>query len=225
METSRKSPATVRKLKSNIMKPTTMTRSLTMVAAASLALLAGTTARADYPSAILSDGPVGYYRFSEKSVPTSPLPAVANIGSVSTAGNGVISGPNYEPTIAGGVAGALFDPANTAFYFPGILGNQVSVPYTAGLNQSGPFSVELWVQPARNDTFNCFANTADVNNYNGWLFYQSNTGQGNGNGWWFRMYQQPFNGSNTRTSVNIDMTVTPGAWYQLVGVYDGSTVC
>src|ERR1035437_104465 len=211
METSRKSPATVRKLKSNIMKPTTMTRSLTMVAAASLALLAGTTARADYPSAILSDGPVGYYRFSEKSVPTSPLPAVANIGSVSTAGNGVISGPNYEPTIAGGVAGALFDPANTAFYFPGILGNEVSVPYTAGLNQSGPFSVELWVQPARNDTFNCPASTADVNNYNGWLFYQSDVGQNTGNGWWFRMYQA----GHVRTSINFDMSVTPGAWYHL----------
>src|ERR1035437_10077204 len=90
MATSRKSPVPVPQLKNHTMKPTPKIRSLTMVAAASLALMAGTTARADYPSAVLSDGPVGYYRFSEQSVTTSPLPAVANIGSVSTAGNGVI---------------------------------------------------------------------------------------------------------------------------------------
>src|ERR1035438_9348662 len=112
MATNRKLPVMVRKLKNNIMKPTTKIRSLTMVAAASLAFLAGTTARADYPSAVLNDGPVGYYRFSEQSVTTSPLPAVANIGSVSPAGNGAITGPNYEPTVVGGVAGALYDPAN-----------------------------------------------------------------------------------------------------------------
>ena len=211
----------VRKLKNNIMKPTTKIRSLTMVAAASLAFLAVTTARADYPSAVLNDSPVGYYRFSEQSVATAPLPAVANIGSVGTAGNGAILGPNYEPTVVGGMAGALLpDPTDTAFYFPGGLVNTVSVPYMAGLNQSGAFSVELWVKPARNDTFNCPASTADVNNYNGWLFYQSDAGQSTGNGWWFRMYQA----GHVRTSVNVVQTVTPGAWYHLVGVYDGSTV-
>src|SRR6266481_3235706 len=65
-----------------------------------LALGAGLTARADYPTTVLSDGPFAYFRLNETY---TTLPDLAtNLGTIGTDGTG-----SYVGTVSQGVAGAL----------------------------------------------------------------------------------------------------------------------
>lgn len=77
-----------------------------------LALGAGVLpARADYKSAVLTDGPAGYWRFSETPVIT-PAPLVStNLGTVGTANNGA-----YIGSFTRGVPGVLSGFARHLFH-------------------------------------------------------------------------------------------------------------
>ena len=119
-----------------------------MVAAASLALLAGTTARADYPSAVLNDGPLTYYRFSEPGVVTMQYPMATNLGTVGAAGNGTDTTRVAPLALTRGVPGPLSDPSSKAMRFPGLSQDQhVHVDYAPVWNTAGAFSVECWAKP------------------------------------------------------------------------------
>ena len=98
---------------------TTCIRNFTVLAAAGvLTLVAGLTARADYPSAVLADGPLTYHRFSETVVSNDTMPVVVNLGTLGAAVNGTHVTSFRDDLIVPGVPGALGDPDNTAIGFP-----------------------------------------------------------------------------------------------------------
>ena len=175
-----------------------------------------------YAAAVAADAPVCYLRFSETGVVTTPSPFIAtNLGTVGAAGNGVAAVTNYgiSTSIAGSQPGALADAANTAFSFPGTDTNRINVPYRPEWNVSTPFSVELWLKGGTN--FSCPASSVQWEGA-GWLIYQGDSTQTNsnsGNGWWFRVY----NSSGGRINAQVDMSVSPTAWYHVVGVYNGTS--
>ncbi len=179
-------------------------------AALGLAALAATTgtARADYPSEVLADGPLAYYRLNE-SVTTPTFDTIVNSGTLGAAVNGIYSGSVTHP-----VSGIL--PANGAASANGTI---LSVAYNAGLNPAGAFTIEAWLKPSVANgagVLTCaLASMHAASPRTGWLIYQSDTG------WNFRMY----NGVDTATTISITGGGAPvaGNWYHLVVSFDGTT--
>jgi hypothetical protein len=216
------------------MKATCSRPSLFCVAAASLALVAGLSARADssYQGAVLGSGPLGYYRFAESAVSTVPYPLATNLGTLGAAANAADATALSESPLTKGVPGALADGADTAYRFPnpGANNNRLSIPWQAGLAYNGPFSIEFWAKPASTlftspgamlKYWTSGTGCEDGNRY-GWLIYQSDTDLNLGNGWQIRLYK----GSGTTMAgiAQANMTITPGTWYHVVFVYTGSRV-
>jgi hypothetical protein len=193
-----------------------MNRYLWACAVGALALCAGVlNARADYKSAVLTDHPAGYWRFSETSV-TTPAPLMStNWGSVGAANNG-----NYTGTYQRGVPGVLTNSTGT--YFVG--GAWVQVPNAAALNPDVPFSVEYWIKPNPVvGALTCplsstdFAPTPRL----GWLFYTDDGYSGgyvNG-GYYFRVYSS----AGTKAIASPAGLLTAN-WTHVVGVVDGVNV-
>jgi hypothetical protein len=161
-------------------------------------------AKADYPSEVLADGPLVYYRLNE-SVTTPTFDTAANSGTLGAAGNGVYNSATHL------VAGAIVaQPGNTAVDFPGV-GN-VSIPFQAGLNVAGPFTFEFWAKPSA-AVSGCVASSIKLGN-SGWLFYNSTLVAGQ---WSFRT----IDGSSVNQNSS-GGTVIPGVWQHIVGVWDGT---
>jgi len=193
-----------------------------MVAAGVLAFMAGLTARADYPSVVLGDGPLTYHRFNETTVVPTPYPMATNLGTLGTVANGA-DAVAQDPGIVRGVAGVL--PDDTAYNFPGGTNTAVVIPYNAVLAQSAPFSVEFWAKPKYPGTSTAAWGTPTAFiDYNsprrGWLIYQSDSTLNYGNGWIFRLYR---NSSTTLLGdAEIQMPVNANVWYHIVCVWDGA---
>ena len=89
----------------------------------------------------MSLGPVAYYRLNE----TTPVPAAdlaTNSGSLGAAANGYyLDLDSAVGTAEHPSSGVLADPLETAATFAG---GRVTIPYSAALNPSGPFTVECW---------------------------------------------------------------------------------
>ena len=186
-----------------------LARAAGAIAALVLALGASPVSAADYSTTVLSDGPVAYYRFSDGV--TAPVTDQAiNLGSLGAAANG-----NYNNALHP-VPGALVGSAATAARVSG--GQNVSIPYNAGLNTGSAFAVEGWFRPAAANTggtLTCAISSVQVASpRSGWLIYQSATG------WNFRTYNQ----NGTATAVNITGGGVPvvGQWYHVVAVWDGT---
>ncbi len=187
---------------------------LAAVLAAAAGILASASARADYPSTVLGDGPVAYFRLNETGVlPT--LDQAANLGSLGALGTGLYSGTAIHP-----VAGALAGETTTAARFFGDNG-RVAVPFDAATMGSGVFTIEAWVRPAVSPPPSGQSSLAAVLSCGklteprtGWLIYQA------AGGWNLRGYT----GVGTGTSFNITGGPTPvvGTWYHLAATFDGS---
>jgi hypothetical protein len=186
---------------------------LTCLMAGVLVQAAVTAARADalYPSTVMADGPVAYWRFSDAPL-MAPSPLVAtNLGSVGTATDGTIAG-----SFTRGVAAAMAGSTATLF-----TGGYITAPYDAGLNPAGAFTIEAWLKPsatfaAGSGTVTCaLASMHVASPRTGWLIYQSESG------WDFRMY----NGVDTSTTLDIVGGGQPiaGTWYHLVVSYNGTS--
>lgn len=212
------------------MRPFSLQRCLRFAAVLSLALAAARTAAVDYSSAVLADGPLTYYRFSETSVVTVP-PWAANLGTLGDAALGYDASGSSSGAVVRGVPGALADPANTAFEFPGLNNARVVVQRQPDLATDGPFSIEFWAKPAAVE-FACpgammkywtsGSGCEDGNRY-GWLIYQSDTGDWEtGHGWMIRLYSG--SGSATAGYAEVGMTVVPNTWYHIVAAYTGSEI-
>jgi len=203
------------------------TRIPALLTAGSLALVAALSARADYASTVLGDHPLAYYRFNESPVVTVGYPMATNLGTLGAAANGA-DAASASVAITKGAAGALADPSNTAFHFPGLDNNRVVVPHLSDLAYSGPFTIEFWAKPDSAD-FACPAammkyavsGNEDGNRY-GWLIYQSDTSLDLGNGWQIRLYKG--SGTSLAGIAQVDMMIVPGNWYHVVAVYTGSTI-
>jgi hypothetical protein len=188
-----------------------------------VALLASASARADYKSTVLGDGPVAYYHFNETVATGIPYPTFANSGT-NTGGSGYVAWlPSTSVTsdttniglidIGFNVPGALNDVSHTALYFPDAYSNEVIVPYNAGLNVTGPFSVEVWLKGC--PRWGTPISSTDGST-GGWLLYQGDVDEATGNGFWWRIY----NGS-TASTLDFNLTLNPSLWYHVVAVYDG----
>src|SRR5579872_2420475 len=162
--------------------------------AAVLTLLA-VSARADYQSTVLSDGPRAYYRFNDN---TGRDLINNNIGSLGAAGNA----SNDLASITGGVVhsipGAIAGDPDHAVFFD--FTTRTEIPFNAALNtpNNQPFTVESWIYPVSDQVGNGMGVWA--NRYTqgptrqGWVMYQRapdfnhNINAGPGVGWEFRMY-------------------------------------
>ena len=108
-----------------------------------LAITALTTASpinaADYPSAVLSDNPLVYYRLAD----TPPVDVAKNSGSLGAVGNGI-----HGPGVVHRTAGALTANGNaSAGYDLDLTGTtHTFVPYLPALNPASgsPFTIEFW---------------------------------------------------------------------------------
>ena len=76
---------------------------VTMAVTLALCASAALTRAADYPSAVLEDKPVGYWRLGEADGPT-----VKNLGSLGTAGDG----PRSDTPVTFGLPGAIKGDTN-----------------------------------------------------------------------------------------------------------------
>jgi len=208
-------------MKTQIKNQSWQLRSL-LVGAAVAALVASPLARADYPSTVLSQSPVGYWRLGETIQPGAGALIAANAGSLGTNANGTY---NNFPTkgLTGPFAGS------SAIAVNGLTAQQtISTPYQAGINPV-PFSVELWVKPtvevaAGNAQYIAssvrIATTAPGRS--GWYLAQDNGGTfGEGNAFVVRLFAQPGAGSTT-PSITLAAPVGGTGWQHLLLTYDGA---
>jgi hypothetical protein len=200
---------------------------LLLAGAAALATSLTFSARADYPSTVVSQGPAGYWRLNDTvQPPVLPIDAT-NRGSLGSAGNGsLLAGTSDALLPIRGQPGALTGSADTSYLFSnpswsvGDFSSHVDVPNNPALNPNGPFTVEFWAKPATtpNDLF-CPVCSLDAtqnggSSREGFLFYIDGTSPR----WQFRMGGINGYGANSA----IGGTFTVGAWHHIVGVYDGS---
>jgi hypothetical protein len=200
----------------------------------------GSARAVDFPSTVLSQNPVGYWRLNETVAPPTPRPA-ANSGSLGSAGDG-----NYQLGPKRGEPGAFTggSATSTRFFNPNLDitfgGSRVEVPYNNAFNPTGAFSVEFWAKP--NDLVkDVFCPIASLNSDSaigtgptpnpraGWLFYQYASTNITGNQWQFRMgntsnYQDDDNiiAGQTPAGMIHGGTATPGTWSHVVGTFDGT---
>src|SRR6266498_919228 len=111
-----------------------------------LALRPGQTFSAGYPAAVLSDGPIAYYRFNDEVV--YPLAVTAtNLGSLGASANGTYMGgaaPGTEAPQAPAFVG--FESDNTALQLDGMTGFVTTLPGL--LNGKPQFTISGWIRRA-----------------------------------------------------------------------------
>ena len=172
-------------------------------------------AAADYPTTVLADQPLGYYRLQTPTRTNLNL----NSGSLGIAGNA--TNFNVYP-VGGGIAGSR----NGAAYFNG---SRTIIPFQAALNPAGnkDFTIEAWIQPTLEVT-DAPGPAPLMNRYSysgvnrqGWVFFQRSPTTG----WNFRTYT----GVGSSTGINITGQAsnpgagTAGTWNHLVLAYEGAT--
>lgn len=181
--------------------------------AAGVALEAG-AANPPYQTTVQSQGPVGYWRLNETTLPLPYTVMATNIGSLGSSANGT-----YNSDATRGLAGPF--TGSTAISLNGI-SQSVTTPWQAGLNTSA-FSFEAWVNPAVVPNFAYVASSVQTTSpRSGWYLAQDNNSTfGLGNGFVLRMfYQDQANPSITLFATN-DLPL--GSWYHLVITFDGTT--
>jgi len=203
---------------------------LRFAGAASLATLLAFSARADYPSTVVSQGPSAYFRLNETAQPPVLPINATNRGSLGAAGDGSLLAGSDGVMPIRGQPGALTGSADTSYRFSNpswtvtYFGSHVDVANNAALNPNGPFTVEFWAKPATapTDLFSPLcsldATQNSGNSREGYLFYID--GAGGNTRWQFRMGGVNGYGANSA----IGGTFTVGAWHHIVGVYDGSNM-
>jgi hypothetical protein len=182
-----------------------------LAGAALLAATLASYAATDYPTTVLSQGPVGYWRLNETTPVVPVFDLATNRGSLGPAEDGYYGGDLSNRGVPGAVAG------NTAASFDGAT-EYVDVPYDSALNPTA-FTAEGWFAPATLSPPGGLTTALACGDFGspraGWLVYQST------NGWNFRMYNQ--RGLATSLSITAVTNMTVGTFYHLVATFDGTT--
>jgi len=165
---------------------------------------------ADYPTTILADHPLGYYRLEE----TSGYSAADSSASGLYPGN-IIYSPDQTYPVLGNPGidtnSILLSASDTPDY--------VAVGYYPEFNQPGPFSFEVWMRPTSIPTggnYRCPIGNSpayDTATQSGWYVYQTpNT---------------PSELALVTPTGDVFITTTNYAlfqWYYLAGTYDGTNM-
>ena len=191
-------------------------RKLTLLTAAALAFLAGSSANADYSNSVMALNPVAYWPLNETNLPPDTVgPATAlNLGTLGSA----LNAPFNTVNLVHGYPGALASTTDTANSFNGF-NTRAQSPYTADLANAPSFTVEAWL--LAHDDGTIWSTTCPLSNVGansprtGWLIYMdiSNIGQ-----YTFRTY----NANGATPSLSLDIGA-PGSiqnekWYHLAVV-------
>ena len=161
----------------------------------------------DYPTTILADKPIAYYRLEE----TSGSTAVDSSASGAFPGDYNFSTDSLYPAL--GQVGIDTNSIHVSASDPGYV---TTASYYPELNAQAPFSFEIWAEPTSLDPVNYRCPVGNFSGWNtptqsGWYIYQTP-----GTPCTFAFVMQPI-GSWIAYS-----GVTPGQWYHLVGTYDGT---
>ncbi len=171
------------------------------------------SARADYQSVVVSQGPAGYWRLNETAQPQTTTTTANNLGTRGVTDNGTFNG---DTAFIHGYAGALAS-ADTAAQFNGY-DQSLQAPYDAALSLTN-FTVEAWLAPATLVPVSGLTCALACGQFtsprSGWLIYQSTSG------WNLRMYN--LNGLSTSLNLAIPTNMVAGAYYHLVVTFDGTT--
>ena len=209
---------------SSILSFTGRQRVLSLAAAAlSLFALRGQCAGPLYPSVVIGDGPLAYYRFNDS---TNRANINVNMGSLGAAGNAT----NLNTHIVND--GAIAGSQDAATYFDSTA--RAIVPWTAALNPnaSNDFTIEGWFNPSSDGTFGAYAGPSPIMNRfsgaainrQGWVYFQrspdSSYANPDGVGWNFRTYTGA--GSDVGVTVTSQVPYRLGEWQYVVTVWDGA---
>jgi hypothetical protein len=186
-------------------------RLLTLAAAFALAGIRAANA-ADYPTTILADNPLAYYRLNETSGGT----AIDSSASGQFPGSYVFSSDGVYPVLgAPGIDTNSISLSGSTSEAPDF----VSIPYNPQLNQPGPFSFEIWIRPTSVPTggnYRCpIGNSAayDTATQSGWYVYQTP--------------DVPSELALVTPTGDVFITTTDYTlfkWYYLAGTYDGTNM-
>lgn len=152
-----------------------------------------------YSALAIATGPLAYWPLNESAGPVA---------------TDYMGGHNASYS-SGGVTYGVAGPVGTNVITVDGASGQVTYPYTAELNPSGPFTVEAWLNPASvSSSLVCAMSSVHVASpRSGWLLYESTAG------WELRTYDQ----NTTSTAVDITGgTPTVGTWNHVAVVWDGS---
>jgi hypothetical protein len=160
---------------------------------------------ANYPTTILADNPLAYYRLEETSGTTAADSSASGAfpGIYNVSGSYPLMG---QPGIdTNSIALSVAQPSS------------VTAGYYAALNQQAPFSFEIWAKPISTDPANY---RCPIGNFSGW-------GTATQSGWY--IYQVAGSPTAfaciTASGVWIQSpTITLFNWYHLVGTYDGTNM-
>jgi len=193
--------------------------SKTLLACLALPVFLTPLARADYPTTVLSDNPVAYYRLNDDTTRTL---INKNSGTIGAAGDAT----NDLTGIVYSVPGAIVGDANRAAFFD--FTTRTEIPFNAVLNppNTEPFTIEAWLYPASDQTANGQSPLANrwtlVAPRQGWVFFQRKPDSSyNGSepvGWNCRMYNGI--GTSGRLDVTSLVPYQIGKWQHVVVVYD-----
>ena len=184
-----------------------------LLSVATLAFLGLQAARADYPSTILADKPLGYYRLEETGGATT---AVDSSASGAYSGTYINNGLSPYP-IQGqpGIDTNSIELSAAAANIP----DYVAVGYYPEFNQPGPFSFEVWARPTSVPT---------GGNYRCPIGNSPAFGTATASGWY--VYQTPDVPSElalVTPTGDIFISTTNYTilnWYYIAGTYDGTNM-
>jgi hypothetical protein len=184
-----------------------------LLSAVTFALLGIQAAKADYPSTILADKPLGFYRLNETGLATT-----AADSSASGAFPGLYV-QNYGPdgTTVYPIEGLPGIDTNSIELSAAAAADYVAVGYYPEFNAAGPFSFEIWILPNSIPTggaYRCPIGNSpayDDTIQSGWYVYQTP-----GVPSYLELIAQSSGTYISTTSYSI------GNWYYLAGTYDGT---